>query len=86
MTVRRHLFFLSSLLWVSIIALGGNVAAKTTPALSNSLCPVMKGERSKAKFSVNYRGETIYLCCKSCIRKFNKNPERYWAVLTEKSL
>ncbi len=27
--------------------------------------------------SVTYKGRTIMLCCKSCIRKFNANPEKY---------
>jgi hypothetical protein len=27
--------------------------------------------------SVTYKGQTIKLCCKACVRKFNANPEKY---------
>lgn len=26
---------------------------------------------------VTYQGKTYTLCCKSCVRKFNANPEKY---------
>jgi hypothetical protein len=29
---------------------------------------------------VTYQGQTILLCCKSCLKKFNANPEKYFAV------
>lgn len=43
-------------------------------------CPVMTGEQAKDKFYVDAEGERIHLCCRSCIRKFHKNPRKYLAV------
>lgn len=28
----------------------------------------------------NYKGEQIPLCCKSCLKKFNANPQKYTAL------
>lgn len=42
-----------------------------------SMCPVMPGHKIKHKFFVDYKGERIYLCCRSCVKAFKKNPERY---------
>jgi hypothetical protein len=30
---------------------------------------------------ITYKGRQILLCCKSCVRKFNKEPEKYLAIL-----
>jgi hypothetical protein len=29
---------------------------------------------------VTYKGQSIQLCCKSCVKKFNANPEKYLAI------
>lgn len=29
---------------------------------------------------VTYKGQTLLLCCKSCVKKFNANPEKYLAI------
>lgn len=44
---------------------------------------VVSGEPLKAGHTVEvqYKGRTILLCCKGCIRKFNKEPEKYIAAL-----
>ena len=28
-------------------------------------------------YQLEYKGRTIILCCKSCAKKFNKDPEKY---------
>lgn len=43
----------------------------------NSVCPVMPGHGVKEKFFVDYKGERIYFCCRSCVKAFQKHPERY---------
>lgn len=30
---------------------------------------------------VKYKGRTVRLCCKSCVKKFNANPDKYLAML-----
>ena len=42
-------------------------------------CPVMGTTfpKSKAVATREYKGKTYYLCCKSCISAWDKNPEKY---------
>ena len=42
-----------------------------------SMCPVMTDKVGKEKYTVEYKGKKYLLCCKSCVKKFNKNPEKY---------
>ena len=32
---------------------------------------------------VEYKGRTVQLCCKGCIKKFNAEPEKYIKILDE---
>ena len=43
----------------------------------NAFCPVMPGTRISKKFFAEYQGKKIYLCCKSCVKAFKRNPEKY---------
>jgi YHS domain-containing protein len=40
--------------------------------LPNKICPVSGEELEDRKHSVQVQGKTIYLCCKTCIKKFKK--------------
>ena len=53
---------------------------------TNSTCPVMPGERAKEKFYVDYQGKRIYLCCRNCVIKFKKRPEKYLKKLNESNV
>ncbi len=66
------LFTLSILLTVS-----SNVRAEVT----NKYCPVTTNELAEEKFSLEYEGETIYLCCNGCKKDFLADPEKYMAKL-----
>ena len=44
-------------------------------------CVVMPGNPVKEKFFVDYKGGRIHFCCRSCVKRFKKNPEKYWAKL-----
>ncbi|MFQ6093481.1 MAG: YHS domain-containing protein [bacterium] len=37
----------------------------------------MRVNRNKAYISIEYKGETFYLCCPLCQGEFEKNPEKY---------
>lgn len=54
-------------------------------APKNEYCPVTPSDRSEADIHTEYKGETIYFCCKSCLRDFNKDPESYLANLATTS-
>lgn len=42
----------------------------------NTICPVSK-EEADPKITATYNGKTYALCCKTCLKKFNKDPEKY---------
>lgn len=48
----------------------------------NAMCPVMTDEEIDPRFTVQYKGMTIGLCCRKCMTKFNKDPEQYLANIT----
>lgn len=43
----------------------------------NTMCPVMIGSHTKEKFFVDYENTRIYLCCRSCLKAFQRNPKKY---------
>jgi P-type Cu+ transporter len=45
--------------------------------ISNSVCPVMNKKVDKEVTTVTYRGKVYGFCCKSCIKKFAANPDKY---------
>lgn len=41
-------------------------------------CPIMTDEAvSATSYAVEHGGRTVLLCCKSCVRKWGRDPERY---------
>lgn len=47
----------------------------------NEMCPVTPDEPAESWITTEYEGKVIGFCCKSCLRKFNANPEAYLANL-----
>ena len=48
----------------------------------NTVCPV-SGEEVDPKITAVYQDKTYSFCCKSCLKKFNKDPEKYVSKLSE---
>jgi YHS domain-containing protein len=48
----------------------------------NTICPV-SGEDIDGNIFSTYEGKTYALCCKSCLKKFEKDPEKYIERLSE---
>lgn len=48
----------------------------------NSVCPV-SGEEIDGDITATYEGKTYALCCKRCLKKFDKDPEKYIKNLSE---
>ena len=48
----------------------------------NTVCPV-SGEAIDDPVLTTYNGKTYALCCKTCLKKFNKAPEKYISKLSE---
>ncbi len=56
--------------------------AETTDPLDGLKCFIMKKRDVKGKKGpkvMDYKGGKLYLCCKSCIRRVEKKPEKYEA-------
>ena len=48
----------------------------------NTICPV-SAEEIDPEITVKYKDKTYAVCCKSCLKKFNKDPEKYVSKLSE---
>ncbi len=53
----------------------GMAAQPSVPV--NATCIVTPREKLDGKTFVKYHGKTYGFCCKSCVKKFRKNPEKY---------
>lgn len=49
----------------------------------NKVCPVTGEELDSDARTVEYNGKTIGLCCKKCVGKFEKDPEKYMKNLNK---
>ena len=48
--------------------------------VGNTKCIVM-AEDEAGDGTVEYQGKLYHICCKSCVKTFNKNPEKYVKAL-----
>lgn len=48
----------------------------------NTVCPV-SGEEVDLEITYQYEGKTYALCCKTCLKKFKNDPEKYIGKLSE---
>ena len=47
------------------------------------ICVVSGDDLGDDPVDVNYKGRTIRLCCKSCVKKFNANPTKYMTLVDQ---
>ena len=73
---------------LTLLLLTGGIAAVATPAHADDYpiktCVVTGdafGGDLGPPIDVNYKGRKVRLCCKSCVKKFNANPDKYMAIL-----
>lgn len=83
------IFFLSLIFAASIFGqdkkVENNIKSKQTKIekqseskkIWNAFCPVMGDPVDPEVQTVEYKGKLIGFCCKSCIKKFQKEPEKY---------
>ncbi len=75
---------LTTLVFTSARATAQDSSSKSHEEASgpmNTICPV-SDEEVDERFSVEYQGKTIGLCCRKCKRKFEENPQAYIAKLS----
>jgi len=51
------------------------------PELTNLTCPVEPGEEIDPEFTTMYKGVKVSLCCRKCLRRFERDPEAYMEEL-----
>jgi len=60
----------------------GAPSAQTSIKPVNTVCPVSGdkvGDVGKPVYA-QYQGNTIAFCCKDCLKKFQKNPDKYGSL------
>lgn len=81
----QHLLIVLMISWLTSLT-GLAAVDSTTPEPGtplNAMCPVLPGEPVVATFTTTYRGQTVWLCCRACIRRFDSDPERYLTGLPQ---
>ena len=61
-----------------------DVVTKGTGIPVNTLCMV-SGEKIDPKITADYKSKTYAFCCKSCVKKFTKDPDKYVARFMKQS-
>jgi len=57
-------------------------AAVAKAEIAQKLCPVM-GNPIDPNIHADYKSRRIYFCCTSCLKAFEKDPEKYIAKVDE---
>ena len=60
------------------------VTAPGTGKPINVVC-IVSGEELDSKVTADYKGKTYGFCCKTCLKKFTKDPEKYVTKFESKS-
>lgn len=64
------------------VAAEGKAAAKSYPLTTCIVTDEKLGEMGEP-YVFTHEGQEIKLCCKSCLKKFNKEPQKYLKKLAE---
>jgi len=57
-------------------------ASESTAAV-NTVCPVSGEELEDNDYTIKYEGKTYAVCCKKCLAKIEKDPEKYISRLSD---
>lgn len=77
-----HLFTCGLFMLVALTAAPQAIAADAaSSAAMNAMCPVMPEEPAVERFWTEHEGRRVYFCCARCRGRFQRDPERYMAIL-----
>ena len=79
-----RLFFIPFMTGLFLMGAWRTLEAQIPP--NNVMCPVMIGNRAKEKFFADYQNKRIYMCCRSCVKSFKKNPAKYLKRMEKKAV
>jgi YHS domain-containing protein len=60
------------------------LVTKGTGIPVNKVC-IVSGEEIDSKITADYKSKTYAFCCKTCLKKFTKDPEKYVAKFDKSS-
>ncbi len=85
----KTMMLLAVVLAIGLVVLGGckkSEPAETEEVVASAIeqtkCPMMGTPIDKDVY-IEYKGEKVYFCCKDCIAKFEKEPEKYVGKLPQ---
>lgn len=62
---------------VGALALAGEAEKRNDGKQPVPMCPVMSDEPADMFLSVDTDEGPVYMCCKGCVKRFNRNPDKY---------
>ncbi len=74
-------FLLTLILAATLAAVSTPVRADDYPIKTCVVTGDPFGGDLGAPIDVKYKGRTVRLCCKACVKKFNASPDKYVAIL-----
>ena len=84
-----RIIFTTLILFFGSMSLGWT--EQTTPSstmnvidVGNKTCPV-SGDKVSAKAAYIYQGKLYHCCCMGCVKKFQKDPEKFIAKMEKKN-
>ena len=75
----KFIFALALFLGYAVFVGGPTVSAAPAQPVGNKICPI-SGDKIKSMgkaVKIDYKGKTYNLCCKMCVKDFNKDPEKF---------
>ena len=64
-----------------------NFVCKDKGNIVNDVCPVMSGKvEEDTIYTAEYKGIKVGFCCKSCIKTFKEDPEKYMQNIEKKCI
>lgn len=77
--MKKLLIVLTVLMLICSIGFAAKGQTVKKASADEVICPVMgtKMTKDKAYSTMEYKGQTYYLCCKACDKAFKKDPAKY---------
>jgi len=78
--MKKHVAFLIILATAALVSPAARATSNSYPLKT---CIVTNDDLGDDPVDVSYKGRNFRLCCKSCVKEFNANPEKYVAIFNQ---
>lgn len=79
--MKTKVMFVFLVALIVVIPFASAEQAAPPSGIVNSICPV-SGDKVNPEITYEHEGKTYGFCCKGCINKFKKDPEKYIAQMS----